>query len=539
MNEYVKAVVYLLAGLGAFLIGFHILSDNIEKIATNRLKKIFAKVSTNPFVGLGIGVGVTAIIQSSSITTVMVVGFVNAGVMNLFQAAAIIMGANIGTTITAQIVALKSFDISFFAMSLTAIGIFGNLFSHKDRIKSLFYALAGLGLVFVGLEIMADSMSIFKESPTIVNALMSVNNPFLLLFIGIAFTGLVQSSSAVTTILISMVAAGLVIGNGGNDVLYVVLGTNIGTCVTALFSSIGATNNGKRAALIHLMFNVFGSLLFMVLLLLWPSFMDVTFGKWFAYPATQIAMFHTFFNVTCSLLFLGLVPQFVKISHLLIKDKKEEKKTFSQFDKRLLETPSLALVQLTKEVVRLGEKATHLLIDSVKVFIDDDFANLENIELGGREIEELSKEITNYLIEVTSGDVAEIDEKHIALLHHVLGDYMRLVEISDNFRKYERRKHNEKMAFSDNVYFDLNRMISLIEKESNLTANYLLKPDNKFVEQADEIENDIDALRTAMIDDHIKRLNEGTCSPNSSAVYINLVSNLERAGDHLNFIFHG
>ena len=245
MNEYVVAVIELLAGLGALLIGFKLLSDNIEKLANSGVKKLFNKTSKNRWVGVGIGAAVTAIIQSSGASTVMIVGFVNAGIMDLFQATAMIMGANIGTTITAQIAALDAFDVGTFAMLLAFIGTFMSMIAKKDKTKTIGLALGGLGLVFLALGYMGDAMDIFKKSQAFTDLLQNVNNPLLLLLIGIGFTALIQSSSATTTILITMVGAGLAIGNSPNAILYVVLGSNIGSCVTALLSSISASNVAK------------------------------------------------------------------------------------------------------------------------------------------------------------------------------------------------------------------------------------------------------------------------------------------------------
>lgn len=240
------AVIKILAGCGAFLLGFKLLSDNMEKIAGNRLKALFNKTSEKKLVGVGMGAVTTAVVQSSSITTVMVVGFVNAGIMTLNQATAVIMGANIGTTITAQIVALQSFDVETLFMSLIFIGVFMEMFSKSDKIKSCGLAFAGLGLVFMGLSVMSDTMKVYTDAnPSIHAMLEKVTNPFLLLGIGIGLTALVQSSSAVTTIVITMAAQGLIIGGGGNSALYIILGSNIGTCVTALISSVGANANAR------------------------------------------------------------------------------------------------------------------------------------------------------------------------------------------------------------------------------------------------------------------------------------------------------
>ena len=281
--EYVLAVVALLAGLGAFLFGFKVLSDNIEKLATNRLRSWFDKTGKSRLAGVGIGAGVTAIIQSSSATTVMVVGFVNAGLMSLFQATTVIMGANIGTTVTAYFSVIADIPFIEIITLFTCVGIFMDMLCKKEKVKTVGMMLAGLGLVFLGLEYMGMAMDDFAQQDIVKDFLISVDNRLVLLLAGVIITGIVQSSSAVTTLIVQMVAAGLTIGDPSNSgVLFLVLGTNIGTCVTALLSSVGANTNAKRAALIHLMFNVFGTVIFSIFLLCWPGFMSATLGNWFA-----------------------------------------------------------------------------------------------------------------------------------------------------------------------------------------------------------------------------------------------------------------
>ena len=271
MNIFFDVLVPFVAGLGTFLIGCKLLSDNIEMLANNKIKSLFNKSSKSKIVGVGIGAATTAIVQSSSATTVLVVGLVNAGVMSLFQATTVIMGANIGTTVTAFLVSLP---ISEIAMLFALIGIFMSMLSKKDTIKTLGIALAGLGLIFIGLESMGNAMEGIKNSDIIKDILASISNPFLLLIIGVIATAVIQSSSAMTAILISMVGSGIVIGNGGNSILFVILGTNIGTCVTALLSSIGATPNGRRASLIHFMFNFLGAIVFVIVLLVWKNLLS-------------------------------------------------------------------------------------------------------------------------------------------------------------------------------------------------------------------------------------------------------------------------
>lgn len=537
--DYVYAFVQLLSGLGAFLIGFKILSENIEKLANSGLKKLFNKTSKNRFIGVLIGLVVTAIIQSSGTTTVMIVGFVNAGLMNLFQATAMIMGANIGTTITAQIVALNSFNIAKFLIVFCFIGIFGSMIVKSEKSKTIFLCLAGLGLVFLSLDLMVSSMNGFKDSETIRNLLSSISNPFVLFLIGIVFTALLQSSSALTTIIISMVTANLVIGNGGNSVLYIILGSNIGSCVTALLSSFGASTNAKRASFIHFLFNFTGSLIFIILLLCIPSFMDNTFAKWFSQPGTQIAMFHTFFNVACTLIFLPFVNAFVKISEFVIKDKKEEKTT-SLLDERFLKTPTIAINQAIKETINLGNDAMKVLNETINDFMSKTYSNAETYKKIISSIDKKNDEITSYLLKVTatSDNLTDEDELNIAKLHKVLIDYTREAEIADNVIKYTKTTLDKDLEFSEIAFDGIKNIQDKLNEQFVLTKNMFDFTSNDLLKASDLIENKIDNIRKETIDSHLKRLEEGKCSPSSNTVFISLISNLERAGDHLNYIAH-
>ena len=531
--EYVSATIALLAGLGAFLIGFKILSENIEKLANGGLKKLFQKTSKNRFAGVGIGMLVTAIIQSSSAATVMIVGFVNAGVMDLFQATAMIMGANIGTTITAQIVALNAVPVAEYLILLTFIGIFGTMIAKREKLKTIFLSLAGLGLVFLALENMSSAMDIFKESESFRRALATVENPFLLLLIGLSLTALLQSSSAVTTIVISMASAGIVIGSGGNSVLYVVLGSNIGTCVTALLSSIGASFNAKRASYIHLMFNLFAAILFFAVLMLWPDFMDMTFGRWFAFPGTQIAMFHTFFNVLSTLIFLPFIEVFVRISKVLVKEKKISRAA-THLDERFLNTPSVAVVQSEREILSLAEQVRDVLNLAVESFLNREVKALSEIERGIQAIESQSGEILDYLLKISASDVDLEDERAISSLHRILIDLGREAEIADNFMKYTRQETDAGLEFTPAALEGIRKIRDLLNRQFFLIASSLDAQNGS--EESDRVETEIDHLRSELIRSHIRRLEEGKCSPSSNSVFISLVSNLERAGDHLNSV---
>lgn len=534
--DYVYAFISLLGGLGAFLIGFKILSENVEKLATKGLKKLFNKTAGNRFVGVGIGALATAIVQSSSATTVMVVGLVNAGVLTLMQATAMIMGANIGTTITAQIAALQAFDFTSFAVVLACIGVFIDMLSKKDKTKIIGMSLAGLGLVFLGLEYMSDSMTIFRNSEAFMSFLSGINNPFLLLIIGIGFTALVQSSSAVTTIIISMVGAGITIGTSSNAPLFLVLGANIGTCITAFLSSIGANQNAKRAALIHFMFNLFGTIIFVVILLIWKNFMDDTLAKWFSEPATQIAMFHTFFNVIASMLFLPFIKYFVKISEIVIKDKDFTSTYQTNLDDRFLLNPGVAISQVTKEIAQLGTLAMTNLNKAINAFLEKDTSVEEDVRQNNIEIEEMNKAIIQYLVKISSKEISEQDEKLISKYHHILIDLIREGEIADNVLKYTNKTVENSFVFSESVYESIKSLRDMLNEQYDNINIMILQNDYSLKDKINEVEDNIDTLRTNLINDHIARLEEGKCKAQSSGVFINLISNLERAGDHLEVV---
>ena len=534
------AVIKILAGCGAFLLGFKLLSDNMEKIAGNRLKALFNKTSEKKLVGVGMGAVTTAVVQSSSITTVMVVGFVNAGIMTLNQATAVIMGANIGTTITAQIVALQSFDVETLFMSLIFIGVFMEMFSKSDKIKSCGLAFAGLGLVFMGLSVMSDTMKVYTDAnPSIHTMLEKVTNPFLLLGIGIGLTALVQSSSAVTTIVITMAAQGLIIGGGGNSALYIILGSNIGTCVTALISSVGANANARRASLIHLMFNVFGAVIFMILLLCWPTFQQNTFEKWFPYPSTQLAMFHTLFNCVCTILFLPFTKVLVKVATILIPDKKKKTEGEATFmDKRFLSTPALAINQLTKETFRMADMAMETLQTAFNGFIERDITAVEKVVSENEEISRLSEQISDYLVQVSASGISLSDEKLVSALHNDVGDIVRIAELADNLTKYTRKEVSDNLVFSAGVGENISSMYDLLRKQYELVKKIALEQDYSLMSESDKLEDDVDNMRRDLIADHIARMSRGECRPENNTVFINLVSNLERIGDHLSYIAH-
>ena len=536
-----SSVVLLLVGLGVFLLGFKFLGDSIEKLSASKMRALFHKAAGNRFAGVGIGALATAIVQSSSVTTVMVVGFVNAGVMTLTQAAAVIMGANIGTTITGWLVWLNQFNVMMYAMLLTLIGLVMTMVTKNNKVNTAGTLIASLGLVFVGLEIMSGSMAGVAKEPFVEDALTSVTNPLLLLLIGAGITAIVQSSSAVTSVLIVMAQNGLLIGGGGNGILFVILGTNIGTCITAVLSSIGANTNAKRACLYHLMFNVIGSIIFLIVFWIWGGFYDDVLMQWFHNDTTCITFFHTMFNVICTCLYLPFIKYLVKLTEIMIPDRKKKSKVQSGegfMDKRLLVTPSLALGQLVKQTTYTAGVAIKCLNNAVAGFIAKDDSKLADMTADVNKVGELSREITDYLLEISAMDISLNEEKLVNVLHRDNIDVVRIADIAENIVGYTHKAIDETLNFSEVVKHDLNRLMGLINEQYELVVNIVENNDLLKIKQSDEIEQEIDATKKRLLDEHIERMSRGECNAENNSLFVSLISNLERVGDHLSLMAH-
>ena len=536
------SIVLLLVGLGVFLLGFKFLGDSIEKLSASKMRALFHKAAGNRFAGVGVGALATAIVQSSSVTTVMVVGFVNAGVMTLMQAGAVIMGANIGTTITGWLVWLNKFNVMMYAMLLTLIGLVMTMVTKNNKVNTAGTLIASLGLVFVGLEIMSGSMAGFAEIDAVKDALTAVKNPLLLLLIGAGITGVVQSSSAVTSVLIVMAQNGLLVGGGGNGILFVILGTNIGTCVTAVLSSFGTNTNAKRACLYHLMFNVIGSVIFLPVLWAWSGFYDDVLMKMFGDPSTCISFFHTMFNVICTALYLPFLKYLVKLTEIVIPDRKKKRGNYKHeegfMDKRLLVTPSLAIGQLTKQTTYTAAIAMKCLNNAVEGFINKDDGKMEVIRQDITKVNEPSQQITDYLIEVSAKDISLNDEKLVNVLHRDNIDVVRVADIADNIVGYTRKAIDETLSFSASVREDITGFMKLLNEQYELVVQIVENNDIVKIKQSDEIEERINSERKRLLDDHIDRMRRGECNAENNSLFVSLVGNLERVGDHLSLMAH-
>ena len=553
--EYLYLILQLLGGLGAFLAGMEIMSDSMSRLAHGGLKRMLNRTANNRFAGVGIGAASTMIIQSSSATTVMVVGLVNAGILTLFQATAIIMGANIGTTITAWIASLGSLNVSAFLLILSVIGVFMTMLSKKEKVKTVGNVLTGLGLIFVGLAFMSDAMDPERHREimqVIKDALSVVQNPALLLLIGIVATGIVQSSSAVTSIVVVLATSGVLIGGTGDGVYYVIIGSNIGTCITALLSSIGASPNARRAAIIHLLFNCLGAVIFMTFLLCWiPSgttFSETVLEAIFPPAADgtpnyqfQIAFFHTLFNVTCTCLFLPFIKGFVWLANHLIRDKKPEPakdEVMGGLDERLLLQPSVALSHLYQETGKMLAYAKETLDLAFHAFLEKNTAAKSEVLERNRKLSDANKEAVQYLDKISASAPTIEDEKAISSMHYVLNDIVRIGELADNVTKYTDHYVNDPLVFSSEFLTMIREMYEKLTALYDVCYKAFEGRDYAALKVVDEMEDTVDKMRRELVNQHIKRLNEGRCQPQNSSVFINLVGNLERAADHMTYIAH-
>lgn len=526
-----EAVLLLFAGVGVFITGMNMLGDALEKSAGGGLKKLLGKISGNRFAGVGIGAGVTAIIQSSSATSVMVIGFVNAGIMSLFQAASIIMGANIGTTITGVLVALKSLPIDDFAMLLAFVGVMMTFFK-PEKVKQIGNILCGFGLIFVGLDLMGSSLKECQELNDFFKDLFQkIDFPLLLILFGAIFTALIQSSSAATGIFITMVAEGALTLDCA---IFLVLGSNIGTCITAVLACMGANANSKRTALIHLTFNVIGTILFtavlcplrsqaVALLQMLPVGIDM-----------QLAWFHVIFNVTTTCVLLPFVKQLVQFATFVIKDKQEmaDEKHLKYVDERLLKTPAVAVMQVKKEVEYMVSLAKENLEKSFEAMTGE--ADKYTAEIKEKEaiINFTNNALTKYLIQL-SPLVDAKQEKKIGSYFHVLNDVERIGDHAENFYEIGLEMQQKELAFSENAIAELAEMKKRVLRMFELASAAFDNTETDRLKELTTLENQVDDLKRELSANHYARLAEGNCRIEHSPYFTSTISGLERVADHL------
>ena len=535
--ELLKSLILLLAGVGVFIVGMNMMGDGLEKGAGGGLKRLLAKISNNRFAGVAIGTAVTGIIQSSSATSVMVIGLVDAGVMTLFQAVSIIMGANIGTTVTGLIVALSgskgAISFSDVAILLAFIGVM-MMFVKNDRVKLIGSILCGLGVIFVGLDIMSGALDGDAISSFFKGIFEIVDFPLLLIIIGAIFTAIIQSSSAATGIVIVMAGSGVI---SVQSALFIVLGSNIGTCVTALLACIGTGTNAKRTALIHFTFNVIGTAIFTAIL--WPT------GNWLPNILSvlptyemQIAIFHVIFNVTTTLILVPFAQLLVKYATAVIKDKKttEEQEQLKYVDERLLVTPAIAYDQVKKEIEHMAHLAK-ANVDASLADINEHKSDVPPVVYAREKtINFTNKALTDFLIKLSS-EVNMSDEKHIGAFFHVINDLERIGDHAKNFIEISEEMNEKQLSFSQEARQEIREMSEKVMRMFDLTVDIFDRENadastSKLTELS-ALEAETDKLKKENIAKHYTRLSTNICDATHSPYYVSIITRLERVGDHL------
>lgn len=524
------------SGLGLFLFGMNLMSEGLEKAAGSKLKSIVGKLTTNRYIGVGVGAFVTAIVQSSSATTVMVVGFVNAGIMTLTQAIGVIMGANIGTTITGVLVALKLTDLAPFAIGF---GVMMMLFAKNTKTKKYAQILLGFGLLFLGMSTMKHGMGDLKHNPVLKEILGSFAhggffNTAAAVFVGFAITAIVQSSSATTGILIGLALAG---GISLRAAFPILLGTNIGTCVTAMISSVGTTKNARRAAIMHLTFNLIGTLLFLVALR-YPTiwFVEhVLADKFHFIPAQQIAAAHVIFNILTTLILIWFAPLLVRLSKLIIKETPDEGIDIDgvkYLDERILETPSIAMAQVAREVLHMGGISLKNFERSVDAFINGDLEKTKKVFKTEKIINELEHDIANYLVKLTNTALTDEQRAMTDGLFSTIGDIERVGDHADNLAEMAVYSVENRLTYSESALEEIRHMSDRVIKSYKQALQAIKEADIDLAKAVIEREGEIDLMEKNLRKKHIRRLNEGKCTPASGVLFLDIINSLERIGDH-------
>ena len=540
----VTAVLALIAGIGVFLIACSMVSSNIESLSGSKLRRLFEKTSDNKLAGVGIGAATTAAIQSSGATTVMIIGFVNAGMISLGLAAAMIYGANIGTTITAQIVALgmlgqDTVSLSAIFASLAGVGAFINIFAKKDKMKKIGGILTGFGLLFVGLILMTDSMTEVAKDTAVQDFLSDIDNIILLLLIGILLTALVQSSSVITSLAIAMLFAGLIDLEQG---IYLTMGSNVGSCVVAIMAGFTSGKNAKRTALIHLLFNVTGVIIFVIAGYIitgcgGPSYSDMFEAMFPGAPETQLAMFHTFFNVVAVIIMLPLTGKLIQLVTKIIPDNPDDEKENNVphmyfINSYMLRTPPIAVQQIKKEIINMARIAEDNFNLSCYMISTKDLTDIERFRNNENQLNYLNKGIVHYLVKLSAMDLSAKDSLYISTAYHSVTDLERVGDYAENIVEYTERFIENGEQFSEFAIADIEKVRLLIQELYDSVMKSYSEVDLEELKRAFDIEEKIDVLTDQMVDDHIERLNNGTCTAGVGAEYLLLVSNAERIADH-------
>ena len=543
LTAIITSLLTLLAGIGVFLIACQMMSSNLEAASSERLKILFSKASGSKLLGVGIGALGTAAIQSSGATTVMTIGFVNAGIISLTQAATIIYGANIGTTVTAQIVALGMFggnsvSTSVIFSAFSGLGAFLGIFAKRNSVKTLGGILAGFGLLFVGLELMSGSMEDFAALDGVKTFLAGIRNPLLLVLLGAVFTAIIQSSSVMTSIALAMVVTGLI---GIDQGIYLTMGSNIGSCVVAVIAGVTSGTNAKRTALIHLLFNCSGVVIF--LLAAWGlGWFDLSYGGLFerifpSAPQVQLAMFHTFFNTVTVAIMLPLTGMLVALVQRMIPERPAASQAeFSlQFvDENMLRTPPIAVSQVKREILRMASIALDNVDRSIEMATRLDFARKSLFARKEEELNFINRELIGFIVRLSGrSGLGEKDRTYLSGTYRNIRDLERIGDYAENIVEYATILADSHQQFSDDAKYEISQLKTLLHQLYDYAIEAYRNESLDALEKANVVEEEIDDYTKRMEEGHISRMEKGICTPSVGAQYLELSSNAERIADHM------
>lgn len=530
-------VIPFIGGLAMFIYGMNIMADGLQHAAGSKMKKILEVLTQNKLMGIALGALVTAIIQSSSATTVMVVGFVNAGLMNLTQAISVIMGANIGTTITGWLVSAgewaKMFSPSTLAPIAVMVGVIITLVGKRQQSKDVAGIIIGFGILFIGMNTMSDAVYPLRESEVFKTAFISMgSNPFLGILVGAGVTAIIQSSSASQGILLSLASAGLVPTNAA---VFIIMGQNIGTCVTAILSSVGASKNAKCVGTMHLTFNIAGTIIFSILAMFLFARLDPSYGEGII-NMTQISFIHTVFNVGTTIIlmpFSGYIIKFaMKVNGLKTVETKSDEAELVHLDKRMMSTPSVAVEGAKLETIRMGRIARENLSLALSTLSDHDEEKMADVKQREFVIDKLCDNISKYLIDLCMLHLSDKDNEMVTSLLNTVSDMERVGDHAENIVELAEEMKQEGISFSDTALEELNEMSTTTLGAYDNAVKALELDDITYAVKTSFLEDQVDAMEKKLRAGHIERLSNAECSVNAGIHFIDLLGNLERVSDH-------
>ena len=524
-------ILTMAGGLGLFLFGMELMSDSIEKVAGARLRRILEIFTTNRFMGMIVGIIFTGIVQSSSACTVMVVSFVNSGLMNLYQAAGVILGANIGTTITSQLV---SFNLSKIAPLILLVGVVVMMFTKKEKVRKVAEVVVGFGILFVGLSTMSQAMANMKNEPQVVNLLMSLKNPFLATLMGFALTAIIQSSSVTVSIVLLLANQDLL---PLPITLYIILGCNIGACATAMLASMTGKKDAKRAALIHLLFNIIGTVIIYIALFVAGDQIVELIKSISADNGRFVANAHTLIKIAQVIMLFPFTGWLVKMTYLIVpgEDQKvgyRESYQLKYIGDKVVFNPATAVVEVIKELERMASLAEENLNRAMNALITLDEEDIEEVYEVEKNINFLNHAITDYLVKINQTTLPIEDLNSLGALFHVVNDIERIGDHAENVADAARQRKEEGVSISKEAQKELGDMLEMVNKIIRYAVEMFAKSDESHMQEIVTLEDQVDEKERELQKKHVERLTKGECSPEAGMIFSDIVSGLERVADH-------